>query len=149
MPTINTSTARVVAVGKDGRTLAGLRNGQHPQSDTSYLEGYWPCADESSVVVKVIGVQLLGLINLGLILSMMAFDGVDTTPLSISVVESGREERSPRVSTRLSLGRWRMSALAWDGTAETVSRDQILGRERGQGKQYFPSLADHKQEWQP
>ena len=32
------------------------------------------------------------------------------------------------------------------GMAESVSRDQILRRERGQEKNHFP---DHKQDWQP
>ena len=38
-----------------------------------------------------------------------------------------------------------------DGTAEPVSRDQILRREqRGQGNiMYFPCSADHVQDWQP
>ena len=36
-----------------------------------------------------------------------------------------------------------------DGTAEPLSRDQILRRERGQGKNRFPYSADHKQDWQP
>ena len=36
-----------------------------------------------------------------------------------------------------------------NGTAEPVSRDQILGRERGQGKHHFPWLADHGQISQP
>ena len=31
----------------------------------------------------------------------------------------------------------------------TVSRDQILRRERGQRNIYFPCLADHVQNWQP
>ena len=40
--------------------------------------------------------------------------------------------------------------LTRDGTtAEPVLRDQILRRERGQGKNYFPCSADHVQEWQP
>ena len=34
-----------------------------------------------------------------------------------------------------------MSKLTRDGTAETVSRDQILRRERGQGKVHFPCSA--------
>ena len=41
-----------------------------------------------------------------------------------------------------------MSRLTRDGTAEPVSRDQILRRERGQGNIIFPS-ADHEQDWQP
>ena len=42
-----------------------------------------------------------------------------------------------------------MSRLTQDGTAEPVSRDQILRRERGQGNINFPSSADHEQDWQP
>ena len=42
-----------------------------------------------------------------------------------------------------------MSRLTRDGTAEPVTRDQILRRERGQVKNiHFPS-ADHEQDWQP
>ena len=42
-----------------------------------------------------------------------------------------------------------MSRLTRDGTAEPVSRDQILRRERGQGKARFPYSADHdEQDWQ-
>ena len=42
-----------------------------------------------------------------------------------------------------------MSRLTWDGTAETVSPDQVLRRERGQGNINFLCLADHEQDWQP
>ena len=42
-----------------------------------------------------------------------------------------------------------MSRLTRDGTAETVSRDQILRHERGQGNINFRCSADHKQDWQP
>ena len=42
-----------------------------------------------------------------------------------------------------------MSRLTRDGTTEPVSRDQILRRERGQGKQHFRCLVDHVQDWQP
>ena len=31
----------------------------------------------------------------------------------------------------------------------TVSRDQILGRERGQGNIHFPCAANNEQDWQP
>ena len=44
---------------------------------------------------------------------------------------------------------WRMSRLTRDGTAEPVSRDPILRRERGQGIFIFPCIADHEQDWQP
>ena len=43
-----------------------------------------------------------------------------------------------------------MSKLTRDGTAEPVSRDQILRRERGQRIIHFPcSAADNEQDWQP
>ena len=42
-----------------------------------------------------------------------------------------------------------MSRLTRDGTAEPISRDQILRRECGQGNIDFPSAADHVQDWQP
>ena len=42
-----------------------------------------------------------------------------------------------------------MGRLARDGTAEPVSRDQTLRRERGQGYINFPCSADHEQDWQP
>ena len=41
-----------------------------------------------------------------------------------------------------------MSLLTRDGTAETVSRDQILRCEPGQGNIIFPCSADHEQDWQ-
>ena len=56
--------------------------------------------------------------------------------------------RNP-VVTRFSL-RMEMSRLTRDGTAEPVSQDQILRRERElQGNIHFPSSADHVQDWQP
>ena len=42
-----------------------------------------------------------------------------------------------------------VSRLTRDGTAESVSRDQILRHERGQGNIHFPCSADHVQDWQP
>ena len=36
-----------------------------------------------------------------------------------------------------------------NGTAELVTRDQILRRQRGQGNIHFPCSADHEQDWQP
>ena len=42
-----------------------------------------------------------------------------------------------------------MSRLTLDGTAELVSRDQILRRKCGQGNIRFPCSADHEQDWQP
>ena len=42
-----------------------------------------------------------------------------------------------------------MSRLTRDGTAEPVSRDQILRHARGQGNIHFPCSAEHEQDWQP
>ena len=42
-----------------------------------------------------------------------------------------------------------MSRLTRAGTAEPVSRGQILRHERGQGNIYFSCSADHVQDWQP
>ena len=42
-----------------------------------------------------------------------------------------------------------MNRLTRDGTAESVSRDQILRHARGQGNAHFPCSADHEQDWQP
>ena len=42
-----------------------------------------------------------------------------------------------------------MSRLTRDGTAEPVSRDQILRRVRGQGNINFPYSADSEKDWQP
>ena len=56
--------------------------------------------------------------------------------------------RNPVVSTRFSLS-MEMSRLTWDGTAEPVSRDQVLRHARGQGNVHFPCSADHEQDWQP
>ena len=42
-----------------------------------------------------------------------------------------------------------MSRLTRDGTAELVSRDQILRHARGPGNIHFSCSADHEQDWQP
>ena len=42
-----------------------------------------------------------------------------------------------------------MNRLTRDGTADPVSRDQILRHARDQGNVHFPSSADHEQDWQP
>ena len=42
-----------------------------------------------------------------------------------------------------------MNGLTRDGTAEPVSRDQILRHAWGQGIVHFPCSADHEQDWQP
>ena len=55
--------------------------------------------------------------------------------------------RNPDISTRFSLS-MEMSRLTRDGTAEPVSRDQILRRERGQENINLSCSADHEQHWQ-
>ena len=42
-----------------------------------------------------------------------------------------------------------MSRLTRDGTAEPVSRDQILRHEREQANIHFPCSAEQLQDWQP
>ena len=42
-----------------------------------------------------------------------------------------------------------MSRLTRDGTAEPVSREQILRREREERNINIPCSADHEQGWQP
>ena len=42
-----------------------------------------------------------------------------------------------------------MTGLTRDGTAEPITRDQILRRERGQDYFFFSSLADHEHNCQP
>ena len=41
------------------------------------------------------------------------------------------------------------SRLTRDCTAEPVSRDEVLRRERGQGNIHFSCSADNEQNWQP
>ena len=52
------------------------------------------------------------------------------------------------MSTRFSLS-MEMSRLTRDGSAESVSRDQVLRRERGQRNIIFFCSANHEQDWQP
>ena len=54
----------------------------------------------------------------------------------------------PYVSMRFSLS-IEMSRLARDGTAEPVSRDQILRRGHGQANIHFPFSVDHVKDRQP
>ena len=42
-----------------------------------------------------------------------------------------------------------MNRLMRDETAEPMSRDQILRRERAHGNIHFPCSADHEQGWRP
>ena len=64
-----------------------------------------------------------------------------------AAAELGRNPVST-VRTRFSLS-IEVGRLMRNWTAEPVSRDQILRRERGQGNIIFPCSADHVQDWQP
>ena len=57
--------------------------------------------------------------------------------------------RNPVSKHQIQLEYGEMSRLTRDGTAEPVSRDQILRHARGQGNIIFPCSADHEQDWQP
>ena len=63
-----------------------------------------------------------------------------------AVTESGR---NPVNYAPDSARVWNMSGLTRGGTVESVSRDQVLRRERVQRKYYFSCSADHEQNWQP
>ena len=64
----------------------------------------------------------------------------------MNVCRRGKREES-RKQALDSAWSMEMSKLTRDGTAEPVSRDQILRRERGQRKNHFPcSAADHGQD---
>ena len=106
----------------------------------NYLEVYWPCAGGLSAVNNI-STQLFDPINSGLTRWRMAVLNKKWTP-------PRKSGGIPYVSTRISLS-MEMNRLTRDGTAEPVSRDQILRRELGQGKNNFPCSADHEQDWQP
>ena len=42
-----------------------------------------------------------------------------------------------------------MNRLTRNGTAEPVSRDQMLRHARRKGNVHFPYSADHEQDWEP
>ena len=98
----------------------------------NYLEYYWPCAGGLSAM-NAIGTQLRDPINSGLTRWRMAVSINEWTP-------PRKSGGIPWVSTRFS--------LSMENEKEPVSRDQILRRERGQGKNIFPCSADHEQDWQ-
>ena len=66
--------------------------------------------------------------------------------ITYSRVQINRKVANPVHRFSLSM---EMSRLTRDGTAEPVSRDQILRYARGQGNIHFPCSADHEQDWQP
>ena len=61
----------------------------------------------------------------------------------------GIEGEEPVSKHHISVWVWITNGLAWDGTVEPVSRDQIIRRERGQAKNMFLCSVDHEQDWQP
>ena len=68
--------------------------------------------------------------------------------LSISISPCIHFIMTTRFSTRFSLN-IEMTMLTREGTAEPVSRDQTLRRERGKGNVRFPCSAGNEQDWQP
>ena len=64
---------------------------------------------------------------------------------NIRCVQREKERTFNVYTTRFSLS-MEMSRLTRDGTAEPVSRDQILRHARGQGNMNFPCSADHEQD---
>ena len=86
--------------------------------------------------MNAVGTQLRDPINSGLTRWRMAV-------LIDTAAELGRNPVSNH--TRFSLG-MKMSRLTRDGTAEPVSRDPILRRERRQGNIHYPCSANHEQD---
>ena len=108
----------------------------------NYLEVYWPCGGGLSAV-NAIGTQLRNPINSGLTQWRLAVFNI----IMDAAAEIGRNPVCKhQIQPEYGL---EMSGLTRDGTAEPVSRDQILRRERGQGNINFPCSADHVQDWQP
>ena len=87
--------------------------------------GQWPCASGLSVVTPLERIFCERL-------TQWRFSGVDTTTWWKVGGKKGAREYAPD-----SAWAWRISGLTRDGTAEPVSRDQILRRERGQEKIIF------------
>ena len=104
----------------------GLPEKATPRCYLSYHGTNGPCASGLSVVTPLER-------NFCKRLTRWRFSGVVTTPWWKAGGKRGAREYAPH-----SAWAWRMSGLTRDGTAESVSRDQILRRERGQG--FFFSL---------
>ena len=73
----------------------------------------------------------------------MAYGGI--TKDIYAAAEFGGNPVSNTIRLSLSM---EISRLTRDGTAETVSRDQILRRDRGQGNIHLPCSAYHEQDGQ-
>ena len=93
--------------------------------------------------MNVIGTQMRDPINSGLARWRMAVlnEYIDAAA-DLGRNPEGKHQIQPELSME-------MSRLTQDGTAEPVSRDQIVRRERGQGNIHCPCSADHVQDWQP
>ena len=75
--------------------------------------------------------------------------GVTRWRMTIKKINGRRRGNREESRTRFSLSMGN-SRLTRDGTAELVSRNQILRRERGQGNTNdFPCSADHGRGWKP
>ena len=105
------------------------------------IEVYWPCAGGLSAVNAIVGAQLRDPINSGLTQLRLAV-------LNIIMDAAAEIGRNPVCKHQIQ-PEYGDERLTRDGTAEPVSRDQILRRERGQGNIHFPCSADHVQDWQP
>ena len=103
------------------------------------LRTTWPCAGGHSAV-NAIGTHSRDLINSGL--TRWRIENKWTRPW-----KSGEKVREQAPYSAWVV--WRMSRLARDSTAEPVSRDQILRRERERGNINFSCSADHEQYWPP
>ena len=83
-------------------------------------------------------------------ISLITRFGAISTESIDAIADSGRKERSLYLvnNNQIYPEMWRMGELTRDGTAEPVSRDQIVRHERGHGNIHFPCLADLEQNWQ-
>ena len=131
-------SVQVVGVGKERHTSIGQWDYLERQHTPILLElswDQWPCAGGLSVVTPLERKFCVRL-------TRWRFSGADTTPWREAGGQRGAREYAPD-----SAWAWRMGGLTRDGTAEPVSRDQILRRERGRGKFIFSLFSDHKQDW--
>ena len=121
------TTVQVVGVGKERYTLIGqwgYLKRQHPNVTRATM-GPMACAGGLLVVTPLEREFCVRL-------TRWRFYGADTTPWRKAGGKRGAREYAPD-----SAWAWRISGLTRDGMAEPVSRDQILRRERGQGKFIF------------
>ena len=121
-------TVQVVGVGKEWHTLIGqwgYLKRQHPNVTRATMGPMALC--QRTLDGDATGTQFLRETH-----QMALFRCRYTTPWRKAGGKRGAREYAPD-----SAWAWRMSGLTRDGTAEPVSRDQILRRERGQGKIHF------------